>query len=165
MKRLKLIIFILGLILVSNIANAQEPTCEVVDTTHWKRINAIPIDFGFKCIDVDYRKFHAIKPNLKIFTHLKRNEKIGCNEYKSIDFKKYNIISFYTTAGGCKQPLVKYSLFDTGGNMPFLKITIIQFGNCKVARSALFDCLVLKKYSSKELRVCITRKIIEEKRL
>jgi hypothetical protein len=165
MKRLKLFSILFGTLLFCFcFASAQEPTCEGVDTIHWKRINTIPIDFGSKCIDVDYRKSYSIKPNIKIFTHLKRKKKSGCNEYQSIDFKKYNIITFYSTVGSCKQPFVNYTLFNTGTKVPFLKITITQFGYCKNAVGVGFDCLVLKKLCSKDLKVCITRKIIEDKR-
>ena len=48
--------------------NAQEPTCDGIDTTSWKRVITIPIDI--KCVDIDYSKFYSVRPNIKIFTDI-----------------------------------------------------------------------------------------------
>ena len=161
MKTKKMIFFLVFFCTLG--INAQEPTCEGIDITSWKRVNTIPIDI--KCVDIDYSKFYSVKPNIKIFTDIKKNSKCDCKAHKSIDFKKYNLITFYTIAGSCKQPYVNYILYNTGTKVPFLKITITQFGTCKNAVGVGFDCLVSKRLCPKEPKVCITRKIIEEKRL
>lgn len=141
--------------------NAQQiPTCEGVDTTHWKRISTIPIDYGYRCIDVDYRKFYFINPAIKVYTHLNRKKNNSCNEYKTINFKNYNIISFSTRVGSCNRPFVQYSLFDTGTKAPFLKITLNQYGTCKNSLGVGFDCLVLKKYCPKQTKVCLLQHLI-----
>ncbi|MEI6554976.1 MAG: hypothetical protein WCL70_05280 [Paludibacter sp.] len=153
----------LSIFLISNnIANAQEPTCDGVDTTHWKRINTIPINSG--CVDVKYYKRNSTSL-IGFYKYFKKANRSECEGLKSIDFGKYNLITFWSTAGGCKQPNVKFALFNNGTKTPFLKISITQFGTCKVSRGVVYYCLVLKKLCPKEPKVCITRKIIEEKRL
>jgi len=141
--------------------NAQVTTCEGVDTTNWKTINTIPINYvcvgGLKMLNpTSFTGF---------ITHIKKANRSTCNELKFIDIKKYNLITFSSTTGGCKQPLVKWSLFDNGTKVPLLKISITQFGTCKVAIGIVFYCLVLKEHCPKEPKVCITKKIIDDKRL
>ena len=141
--------------------NAQVPTCDEIDTTHWQRLNTIPIDS--KCVG----GFYMRDPSALIgfFTHFKISKCSDCDEFKSIDIRKYNLIIFSCTTGGCKQALVKYSLFENGTKVPFLKISIVQFGTCKVNRGIRFYCLVLKKLCPKKPKFCITNKIIEDKKL
>jgi len=161
MNQTKLFLFFLGTFFLSfSIVSAQEPTCEGVDTTNWKIINIIPIDY--RCVN----GFHVrnLSYPLGFFRHFKKAKNSSCNEVKSIDLKKYNLLIFNSSAGGCKQPLVKCGLYDNGTKTRFFKVTITKFGMCKQSRSIVLCFLVLKKYCPNEPKVCITRKIIEDKR-
>jgi len=159
MKQMKQIYFFLGIFFISfGLVSAQEPSCEGVVTTYWKRINMIPVDY--RCVEgIQVRSYP-----IDFFNYFKITKNSRCNELKFIDFRKYNLITFTSSASGCKQPLVKCSLFDNNTKMPFFKVTITQFGTCKLGRSIVLTFLVLKKYCPNKPKVCVTRKIIEDKR-
>jgi len=160
MKRMKLFYIFLGTFFVSfGMASAQEPTCEGVDTTHWKIVNTIPIDYA--CIG-GIHIGHLGYP-IAFFRHFKKEKNSKCDLLKSMDLEKYNLITFTSSAGGCKQPLVKCSLFDNGTKTTFFKVTITEFGRCKQSRGIVLFFLVLKRVCPNKPKICITRKIIEDK--
>lgn len=154
MKEINLIC--LYIFFVSFGINAQEQTCNGIDTTHLKRIKTIPIDD--KCVKVKYSKSNQASP-IGFYTKLKKSNNSDCFVLESYDLKNYNMVYFYSTTEGCGMPKVEYKLFDTGEKSPLLMVNITQYKTCKMIIPVKFSFLVSKKLCPQKPTICISRNV------
>lgn len=162
MKTIKIIFFFI-LFNVLGI-NAQIPICKV-DTTGWKRIPTIPINF--KNITPKCRNSYSTNSNLLIWfdTSFKQKDKNGseCTKLnETIDLEKYNAIELYYGNFAACDISMNYSLYKDKNEQLILIVNVfVPQERCK-AMIDLSKCfLVLKKDCPTKPKVCILQHQID----
>jgi hypothetical protein len=164
MKTNKLI-FLFVLFCTSRI-NAQIPVC-TVNTTGWKKIPTIPIDF--KSAPPKCRDYYNTNSNVLIWfdTCFKQeDEKIKSDTIlnEAIDLEKYNAIELYYGNFQACDIIMDYELYKDKKGQPILVVNVfIPEVRCK-AMIDLSKCfLVLKKDCPLKPKVCILQHQIDNK--
>ncbi|MDP4239827.1 MAG: hypothetical protein Q8904_10210 [Bacteroidota bacterium] len=162
MKTKKMIFF---LVLFSTLGvNAQTPVCKV-DTTGWKRIPVIPIDF--KSINPKCRDPYNTNSNLFIwFDNCFKQEGKNVSSYiilnEAIDLEKYNAIELYYGNFVACDISMDYALYKDRKGQPILVVNVfVPEIRCKSMIDLSKCFLVSKKNCPIKPKVCILQHQID----
>jgi hypothetical protein len=148
----------------SLVISAQAPVCKV-DTTGWKKISTIPVDFikaPSKC-----RDFYSTNSNVLIWfdTCFEKEDKNVSESSKldeTSDLEKYNLIELYYGNFAACDISMNYSLYKDSKGQPILIVNVfVPEVRCK-AMVDLSKCfLVSKKDCPVKPKICIIQHQID----
>lgn len=161
---MKATILIFFSIFMSAIGNyAQTPVC-TVNTTGWKNIPTIPIDFDCikPCIQTqaECRKSYNTSSDFVVSVYkCLQNHKMNCKHkhfFENYDLTKYNLIIVAYGKGNACDMSMNYTLYNDGTERSVLLVNVLMPEvRCKAIRSLVQCFLVLKKDCPIRPKLCL----------